>query len=225
MVAGREYSIRVGVQNRKLVHEVSYIPSTTASNNTPFQTELVAVMMVHNPSVSLTGGTPGTFDVIQKVAVNYSFAPLHNNPWTASLSVDDVSLDYNEVLPRRLKEFARSGHPLVPNSKVRDLKSEAGTPLAVSPSNEVMTRLKDVPPAPGYTWNVNEAQSFLQSLVGFPRNYFDLPTQLRDCFAQLAQSVDFCQLSVREWVSQPDNGLKPSTTLKNEESFLKLLRK
>lgn len=162
---GKTYSIRVCVQNRSSIHATAGNLNPTLVSAGNLGNEYVAVMMIHNPAVAITTLGTATFDVVQKVSINYAFTGLQNNPWTATMGLDYSTMDKPQVLPGVVKALTAS--PAVPDTKAPIVKmaptpvtpGTAGVPTAAT-TGQLMSCLNDL----NRPFTVPESQNLLQSL-------------------------------------------------------------
>lgn len=162
---GKTYSIRNCVQNRGSIHATAgnLNPTLTSAGN--LGNEYVAVIMIHNPAVAITTSGTATFDVVQKVSINYAFTGLQNNPWTATMGVDYSTVDRPQVLPGVVKALTASPVPLDSKTPVARLAitpvtpGTSGVPTAAT-TGQLMSSLNEL----NRPFTVMESQNLLQNL-------------------------------------------------------------
>ena len=108
MTVGKTYSVRVAVRNPSVIAAgLNATGSGFSSLDGGAVGEMVAIIMVHNPSQPIAGGQMA-FDVISNVKINYGYYGLGNNPWTGSATtVDRQKLDIqNKLSPSQHEALA-----------------------------------------------------------------------------------------------------------------------
>jgi len=232
LTVGSKFGGRVSVQDHHVIKFMQDATGTVATNMN-YGDELVLVILIHNPALSISGGSASWSPVID-VRSNYAFYPKITDAWSQSLYYNStVTVDYpDRVLPSLQSAISQSHIPanVFNAAKVKEILST----LVSAQSMPNMKAISSEPVLTGYAWNSSEVMSYVSQITPLHREWATSDTEvtaLQEAFnanieifvsrlRALCDGLNKPKTSLRS-SSQNDRRDKVETMEAREQSFLK----